>query len=164
MKPAIFLAYLDDAARTMVLTKLKAMGLKPERLMSDEAAFFSALRKALGQHNFEMLMRAVGELDGVVRRAGEALDDPARFVAVAAEVPDDVLARLGGGGSLQASRGLGCPEPLAKAEALAKALLRYAPEEGARLAQLEAKLWEAMTKECTVLSALASQVYSVEES
>ncbi|MFP3213006.1 MAG: hypothetical protein RXQ02_07055, partial [Thermoproteus sp.] len=69
MKPAIFLAYLDDAARTMVLTKLKAMGLKPERLMSDEAAFFSALRKALGQHNFEMLMRAVGELDGVVRRA-----------------------------------------------------------------------------------------------
>lgn len=158
MKPAIFLAYLDDAARTMVLTKLKAMGLKPERLMSDEAAFFSALRKALGQHNFEMLMRAVGELDGVVRRAGEALDDPARFVAVAAEVPDDVLARLGGGGSLQANRGLGCPEPLAKA------LLRYVPEEGARLAQLEAKLWEAMTKECTVLSALASQVYSVEES
>jgi hypothetical protein len=164
VKPAIFLAYLDDAARTMVLTKLKAMGLKPERLMSDEAAFFSALRKALGQHNFEMLMRAVGELDGVVRRAGEALDDPARFVAVAAEVPDDVLARLGGGGSLQASRGLGCPEPLAKAEALAKALLRYMPEEGARLAQLESKLWEAMAKECTVLSALASQVYSVEES
>jgi len=164
VKPAIFLAYLDDAARTMVLTKLKAMGLKPERLMSDEAAFFSALRKALGQHNFEMLMRAVGELDGVVRRAGEALDDPARFVAVAAEVPDDVLARLGGGGSLQANRGLGCPEPLAKAEALAKALLRYMPEEGARLAQLEGRLWEAMTKECTVLSALASQVYSVEES
>jgi hypothetical protein len=164
VKPAIFLAYLDDAARTMVLTKLKAMGLKPERLMSDEAAFFSALRKALGQHNFEMLVRAVKELDGVVRRAGEALDDPAKFVAVAAEVPDDVLARLGGGGFLQANRGLGCPEPLAKAEALAKALLRYVPEEGARLAQLEGRLWETMTKECTVLSALASQVYSVEES
>jgi hypothetical protein len=69
-------------------------------------------------------------------------------------VPDDVLARLGGGGSLQANRGLGCPEPLAKAEALAKALLRYAPEEGARLAQLEGKLWEAMTKECTVLRSM----------
>jgi hypothetical protein len=155
MKPAIFLAYLDESARAAVLAKLKTMGLKPERLMSDEAAFFSALRKALGQHNFEMLMRAVGELDGVVRRAGEALDDPARFVAVAAEVPDDVLARLGGGGLLQANRGLGCPEPLAKAEALAKALLRYVPEEGARLAQLEAKLWEAMTKECTVLRSAA---------
>jgi len=71
-------------------------------------------------------------------------------------VPDDVLARLGGGGSLQANRGLGCPEPLAKAEALAKALLRYVPEEGARLAQLEAKLWEAMARECTVLRSTAA--------
>ncbi|MGC8973893.1 MAG: hypothetical protein ACP5KY_06770 [Thermoproteus sp.] len=163
MKPAMFLAYLDESTRAMILTKLKAMGLKPERLMSDEAAFFSALRKALGQHNFEMLMKAAEELDSTVRKAREALDDPAAFVAVAAEVPDDVVARLGGAGSLQANRGLGCPEPLAKAAALAKALLHYMPEEGARLAQLESKLWEVMTRDCAVLSALANQIYSVEE-
>lgn len=163
MKPALFLAYLDEATRTMVLTKLKAAGVKPERVMNDESAFFSALQKALGKHNFEMLLKLVESLNGAVERAKEALNDPARFIALAAELPDDIIERLGGSGTLQANKGLGCPEALAKASALAKALLRYMPEEGAKLAELEGKLWEMMTQQCTVLSALASQTYRVEE-
>ncbi len=163
MKPAVFLAYLDEATRTMVITKLRAMGIKPEKIMDDERAFFSALQKALGKHNLEMLMKMVESLNGVVERAKEHLGDPAQFIATAAEVPNEVVERLGGGGTLQANKGLGCPEALAKASALAKALLKYIPEEGARLAELESKLWELMTQECTVLSALARQVFSVEE-
>lgn len=159
----MFLAYLDDATRTMITTKLRALGIKPESIMDDEKAFFSALQKALGRHNLDMLIKIVESLNGVVERAREALGDPAQFITTAAGVPDEVIAKLGGGDTLQANRGLGCPEALAKASALAKALLKYIPEEGARLAELEGKLWEIMTQECTVLSALARQVFSVEE-
>ncbi|MEL9991148.1 MAG: hypothetical protein QXP98_08855 [Thermoproteus sp.] len=163
MNPAIFLAYLDEPTKTMIITKLKAMGLKPERLMSDSAAFFKAVEKALGRHNFEMLLKIVESMDGAVKRLVQALDDPAQFIALAGEVPDEIVERLGGGGTFQANKGLGCPEALAKASALAKALLKYVPEEGQRLAILEEKLWELATQQCTVLAALAKQTYNVEE-
>ena len=158
MKPAVFLAYLDDSVRAMVIAKLKAVGVKPERVMNDENTSFSALQKALGKHNFEMLIQDVAKLDATIKMLTTHLDDPVRFIAAAAAVPDDVVARLGGSGTLQANKGLGCPEALAKASALAKALHKFVPEANAKLAVLEEKLWDVMRRDCTVLSTLTQRL------
>ncbi|CCC82075.1 hypothetical protein [Thermoproteus tenax] len=163
MTPSAFLAYLDETTRTMILTKLRAAGVRPEKIMGDSALFFKTLERVLGKHNFELIMKTVKALDETINKLKNALDDPARFIAAAAEVPDEVISRLGGEGALQANRGLGCPEALARAAALIRALLSYLPDEGRRLGEVESRLWSMMTEQCTVLRSLADQAFSIEE-
>ncbi|MEM4133544.1 MAG: hypothetical protein QW317_11665 [Thermoproteus sp.] len=163
MNPTTFLEYLDEPTRTMVIAKLKAMGYRPERLMSSGDSFFKALERALGRDEYERLMKMAESIDATVRRLLQALDDPNRFITTAGEVPDEVVERLDGNGTFRANRGLGCPDDLAKASALAKALFKYAPKEREKLAALAEKLWELATEQCSVLNALARQTYEVEE-
>lgn len=156
------MAFLDKSTRLLIYAKLKAEGYDVERLMSG-GDFFRAVERALGRYNLQLLMEHVGAKAAAVEGALEAARNGVEaFLRFAGGVDDEVLEALGAKAALEANRGLGCPEPLARASALAKALVKFLSEEGRRLGEIEMELWELMVQQCAALAA-AGRVYTVEE-
>jgi hypothetical protein len=160
MDPRSFLGSLDEPLRSTVLAKLRARGYDVKRLLGDEQAFFQALEEALGKYNAELLL-AQAAAKPVLEAAKRALDGGVdAFLQFAEGVGEDAIGALGASHLLSAYRGLGCPDRLAKAEALVKALTGLLKDKAVELGVMEAQIWQRMSQECTVLA--RARPYDVE--
>ncbi|CCC82641.1 hypothetical protein [Thermoproteus tenax] len=66
--PALLFSYLDEHMKTLIRAKLRAAGVRPEKIMGDSALFFKTLERVLGKHNFELIMKTVKALDETINK------------------------------------------------------------------------------------------------
>lgn len=152
LTPEEFLMYAGEEAREL-LARLRG------RPRGD---FFRAAEAALGP-KFKSALR----LAELVKSAAEASGSLQAFLEASSAAAPDALTALGIGHVYEASLGLGCPEPLAKAKALVGLLAKRLPDRSAELGKLESEIWGRMVEECPALAgakrALEASVYEVEE-